>query len=601
MNFTQLSHTIIGWRLSSCFELDKRSPKNPTVSVLCTPSPFKQQHRRDTLFPQKLDLVTTQYVKMVSTEDFDALTRTKTLNSRTVEWPVLCAARNPDPKDLTACLDRYEQWPEDNSPRFPEREWFSPSAFFYDACNMPMKTPLIEAIKAQLPENVRILLDRGADPNGVPLYIMQEFATKFFRFEDDAESLNWYPFSPNSRNRLPLTTPKHPSRPQTVELIGEELKGRMEKFSCFWRGHDCMPTDFYEGTEGMTPIEEACKHDSAIVLDMMLKTKADTSCWKGAQKLIPDPYDNDFHYEDSEFWQRAREVVPDPPTHSSLSISNPILCTIKFRHMHHLTRLLDEGFNPNAMPLAIRQQCYPPLMACFILCNPPNWDAFSKLLESRTEKTETNRNILTPLYRIHTLHIIAALQSLPILQRVLGHGFDLASAGRTAVGHTLLHIACLPLDITQINVFEEIIYKSSHEFRSLFMQAKHQGHIIFEHDFPRPQTTDFFDAQTELVLFLLSQSKDPYADLIARDTHGNTAFHYLAMYRIVNLKLLEKMMAFAPEKSAKTFNRMPNFGGWSAAEMMRRGLVAQVSTRKPFWRRSCAARYTDDGKLEIYE
>jgi hypothetical protein len=351
----------------------------------------------------------------------------------------------------------------------------------------------------------------------------------------------------------------------------EEIKGRQKNFSCFWRGYDCVPTNYFKGMDGITPTEEACKYDSAIILDMILKANADVSFWKGTQTKIPDSL-----------------------TYSSLSTSNPILYAIKSRHMEHLQRLLDDGFNPNVMPLVIRQQSYPPIMACFVLCDPPNWDAFSTLLESKT-KPEIDRDTVTPLYKIHTIHIVVELQSLPVLERVLAQGFELFKAGPTVLGHTLLHIACLPLDITQINVFEESIYGSAHEFRSLLLHSKFQGHIIFENELPIQQATDFFDAQTELVLFLLFQSEDPYAELAARDCHGNTAFHYLAMYRIVNLKLLKKMMAFAPGKGEALFEQSKNFWDWSAGEVMRRGLVAEVKTKKEFWRCPCAGRYEDDG------
>ena len=40
-------------------------------------------------------------------------------------------------------------------------------------------------------------------------------------------------------------------------------------------------------------------------------------------------------------------------------------------------------------------------------------------------------------------------------------------------------------------------------------------------------------AQTELALYILSQSEDPYADLAETYSHGNTAFQCFAMYRNV--------------------------------------------------------------------
>jgi hypothetical protein len=38
-------------------------------------------------------------------------------------------------------------------------------------------------------------------------------------------------------------------------------------------------------------------------------------------------------------------------------------------------------------------------------------------------------------------------------------------------------------------------------------------------------------AQTELALYILSRSEDPYADLAETYSHGNPAFKYFAMYK----------------------------------------------------------------------
>ena len=180
---------------------------------------------------------------------------------------------------------------------------------------------------------------------------MEQFAEKFLRFKENGEDPHWFSWDPKFR---PKWIRPETLSAQTVPIMEEEIKGRQKNFSCFWRGYDCVPTNYFKAMDGITPTEEACKYDSAIILDMILKANADVSFWKGTQTKIPDSL-----------------------TNSSLSTLNPILCAIKSRHMEQLQRLLDDGFNPNVMPLVIRQQSYPPIMACFILCDPPNWDAFS--------------------------------------------------------------------------------------------------------------------------------------------------------------------------------------------------------------------------------
>ena len=168
-------------------------------------------------------------------------------------------------------------------------------------------------------------------------------------------------------------------------------------------------------------------------------------------------------------------------------------------------------------------------MATFICCDPTNWDAFSVLLEHPA----TDRNQLTTLTKVHLLHIVVSLLSMSVLKHVLQSGFSLLDAALTAAGHTLLHIACLPLDITHVNIFQESIYNSAHEFRQL-SASRMTDYIIFDGDTPQPQPTDWFAAQTEMVFYLLSQSPDPDALIAAQDCHGNTAFHCLAMHKTTN-------------------------------------------------------------------
>ena len=43
-------------------------------------------------------------------------------------------------------------------------------------------TPLMEAIRAGLPDNVSTLLQAGANPNGIPLQVMEEYSAFFLRF-----------------------------------------------------------------------------------------------------------------------------------------------------------------------------------------------------------------------------------------------------------------------------------------------------------------------------------------------------------------------------------------------------------------------------------
>ncbi|KAE9375149.1 ankyrin [Stipitochalara longipes BDJ] len=468
--------------------------------------------------------------------------------------PEIRAARNPDPRVLIALLD--------NAPSTSRRK-YTANAFVPGHTNHILLTPLLAAIKAQLPENVRTLLSRGADPNGLPLSGLSAYAGDFLRFRDQS-SLIAAP-----REELLKRIPTSQTDPITVAEIDE----RSKRICYFWSSADSVPLDHYRGGDGATALEEACKHDSTEILEMVLSSSPDVSFWT-ASDLQMD--------------------VPDPATPSSLSVSNPLLCAIKHGHINHLQRLLDLGFNPNSMPLACRQQSYSPAMATLMCCDPPNWDALSLLLAHPA----IDHKLVTPLTKVHFLHTAVALLSISPLKRVFESGFRVSAAAPTALGHTLLHVACLPLDITHVNIFQESSYSSAHEFRQL-SPSRMQYRVLFNADGPQPQPTDFFAAQAELVHYLLSQSPDPDALLAAQDCHENTALHYLAMHRTINQELLDSLLDVS-EKAQDVYYDAQNRWGWTAENLVRHGEVAEVDDSKRFWVMSHAARVLESGVVVPY-
>lgn len=94
------------------------------------------------------------------------------------DLPIIRAARNPDSRILIAMLAKYNKMGENARGRW---KW-SPNAYVPGFTYCYLQSPLTEAIQAQLPDNVRILLDRGADPNGYPLDEMQKYACLSWRF-----------------------------------------------------------------------------------------------------------------------------------------------------------------------------------------------------------------------------------------------------------------------------------------------------------------------------------------------------------------------------------------------------------------------------------
>jgi hypothetical protein len=505
-------------------------------------------------------------------------------DSDTDAIPEVRAASNPDPRVLRTLLSNAPISEAILSKSSARRRKYSANCFVPALVNHIFQIPLNEAIRAQLPLNVKTLLDHDADPNGYPLQAVYEYAALFWRYRSLSGLAN------GTSRALSAVIPRIQAVGAQSEPVKNEEIWKRRGYSCctFWQGSDSLFLNHYDSGEGITAIEEACKHASPEILDLVLSSN-------------PPP--------DISFWvAHPQQEIPEPPAlapgPSYYSVSNPLLCAIKHRQNHHLRRLLDLGFNPNTMPLACRQQCYSPLMASIISCNPPNWEAFDIL----ANHPSININLITPIMRVHVLHMITALLSLPDLKHVLQMplvGFELAKLRPTAAGHTLLHIACLPLDITHVNIYAKSIYTSARESRHLPLSTiegnarKLQYYIIQEVDGPAPQPTSFFPMQEELVMYLLEQSDTPNDLLAVKDYHGNTALHYLAMGRTVNQNLIDRLLE--SEGARTIYSKARNSWGWTAEQLLQDGKAAVVEEEKPFWEgRQMFARRRKDGTIGGY-
>ena len=166
-----------------------------------------------------------------------------------------------------------------------------------------------------------------------------------------------------------------------------------------------------------TALETAAMTGSLEILELILDAHPDITWWLGHSTACS---------------------LPAYPLYSFLSTPTPIHAAIKVGHNDILMYLLDKGFNPNTLPLSTISQCISPLMATIVCCEPPNLEVFDLLLSY----SETNRDQRTPIYNVHILHIATAQLSLSVLAR-FSASITLNNAGTTALGHTLLHVACL--------------------------------------------------------------------------------------------------------------------------------------------------------------
>ncbi|CAG8972694.1 hypothetical protein HYALB_00010926 [Hymenoscyphus albidus] len=123
--------------------------------------------------------------------------------------PSMRAASNPDQRILKAVLSKgFELYEEisRNAPSLPRHNYFGkfedhtrilkwPSEYSCHAIRsrgrsfVGITSPLMEAICARLPTNVRISLEAGANPNGTPYSINDDYAALFLRFRPSLQRL----------------------------------------------------------------------------------------------------------------------------------------------------------------------------------------------------------------------------------------------------------------------------------------------------------------------------------------------------------------------------------------------------------------------------
>ncbi|KAK4622526.1 hypothetical protein CLAFUR0_06569 [Fulvia fulva] len=89
-----------------------------------------------------------------------------------------------------------------------------------------------------------------------------------------------------------------------------------------------------------------------------------------------------------------------------------------------------------------------------------------RILQALCESNPTSTLLTTtPIFKINALHFAAAALDTTLLIAMLEY-INLSQITPTALGHTLLHLACLPLDDTFVNVFSQAIANSIHHVRT---------------------------------------------------------------------------------------------------------------------------------------
>ncbi|KAK2765141.1 hypothetical protein FQN54_008840 [Arachnomyces sp. PD_36] len=490
------------------------------------------------------------------------------------EPPIIRAARSPDPSVLRLVLDHGKDKLDPHG-KFLYGPDSQCDLYFQGHCNSPLTT----AIRAGLNSNVKILLESGADPNGVQISTLESFSRFFVReFSLDTaakhvpgrmtgpsptrrELISWFPeaqLSPVSKNELSKRGISRNLKP--VRFWSDE--GFPYSRPGFPQNMDACP---------ITALEAAAESGDLGILEEIASAQPDMSHWASPNGSVQE--------------------VPEPPTHSSLATSSPLHRAIRHGHLHILQRLLQLRLNPNIFPAATPTCAITPLIATITDSGPdgPNMAAFDLIFRESFHKPDLS--FRTPIFDVHVLHFATASLSLSCLKHVAAK-VPLSSAGCTSIGHTLLHIATLPLDESEINFHSAAILRSVHDVRTLSFSWKPEPVAV---SFPspvsgddrtevdilnddsklsRPQDTSFFAKQVDVVRYLLVESENGRYHPEARkvDIYGNTPLHYAAAYRTVNMDLLDLLVGSAGGKEA--WMEVRNNEGFTPHDLLERGLEA---------------------------
>ncbi|KAL4901203.1 hypothetical protein BDW74DRAFT_86762 [Aspergillus multicolor] len=443
--------------------------------------------------------------------------------------PAIRAAGNPNSEVLKALLAYYETRSKDPNLNRYEKNAIarcSPSATiaFYRRYWSPIKA----AIRINSVENLRLLLDADAESNGILRWEISDYSVRYMRGRDYEDNFNGdgicqprYLVLQSAKERGII----HPICP----LTDAELDARRQCFPAFWSEPD-IPGQALWSMRASTALEEAAMYGNTEAVDLLRAAGAEESAWVQSQSQESDEPD---------LWD-FDEKAPV----SALSTSSPVHEALTHGHQAMLRHLLwNCGYSPNYRPRAVPTMSLPPLSHILVRCDLNDKNVQNCLVDLLTNP-HSDPNLRTPVFGVHTLHFAAAHHDPELLLWLAEYiPGGLATAGTTSLGHTLFHIACLPLHGFQINAQNTKVTTSIHCARTLDYYYKHprlQIPRFLRFKKPRPPVpqgpTPLTPSQQQAQLATIrtmiqaqAQAETGFRlDIKAQDLDGNTALHYLA-------------------------------------------------------------------------
>ncbi|KAL5051684.1 hypothetical protein BDW71DRAFT_193933 [Aspergillus fruticulosus] len=375
--------------------------------------------------------------------------------------PAIRAAGNPNSAVLEKSLLRIQQ---------KEITRSSPSAAM--ALFGQFRSPIKAAISINSVENVRLLLTARADPSGICRWEAADYSVRYVRGRDYQDNFNSHA-SCERHSIIVANAGKRGIVYSICPLTEAELDERRQWFPVFWP-EPIIPGRSLRIMRASTALEDAAGW-------------ADESVWLQSQES-----------NNPDLWNFGKNapvsVLPtSSPVHEALTQGHHMM----LRHL-----LLTCGCLPNYRPRAVPTMALPPLSPILVRCYL-NYKHIQICLVDLLTHPQLGILICAP----------------PSLLLTWLAGFisgGLAAAGTTSLGHTLLHVASLPLDASQSLRKTQTLPNPFHRISVMAGQMASQN--------PQPLTLP----QQKNAASYHPREEGFNIDVKAKDVDGNTALRYLA-------------------------------------------------------------------------
>ena len=264
-------------------------------------------------------------------------------------------------------------------------------------------------------------------------------------------------------------------------------------------------------------------------------------------------------------------------------------------------KLIDSGISPNARALIAGNQALTPAQYAIML---GDLETYKLLLENGADVS-----ISTPVLNVHALHFAVAQHRIDLFDAIRLHSSGVAPV--TNMGHTLLHIACLPFNSDQIQSSAPKISQSTHDVRAMSPKFRWSSRLSTTYNDVGEESVKLSPQYREICFSEgVSGRKDPVSPwewprdpekdhtkqkamcrhIVASyrdgpkvrdsDKHGNNMLHYLASIRSPNTPLID--WAKQQDGGVCAWQNERNHWGFTARDLYEEGKAAR-SARGKTW------------------